>query len=163
MASALKSDKIVAMSEEIQTIISSTAEELLSSVGLQGTILVSSEEESFSVHIETDSIAMLIGRYGETISAFQYILGQLVQQKTGEWKRIVVDCGDYRKKQEDSLKNLALVTVQKVKETGEPQSVYDLTPEQRRLVHIFLAEDPEVETRSEGEGRDRYLIVDLKK
>lgn len=150
------------MKKEPLNVVRSTAEELLSLVGIVGSVAVSEEEDARSVCIETDSVAMLIGRHGETISSFQYLLGQLLGQKTGEWKRVMVDCGDYRQRQEELMKNLALSTAQRAKETGQPQPIYDLTPGQRRQIHVLLADDPEVQTRSEGEGRDRHLIVESK-
>ena len=72
---------------------------------------------------------------------------------------MLVNVGNYREKEEDYLKNLADSTAQRAKETGEPQSLYNLKPGQRRTIHMFLSEDKEIKTESEGEDANRYLVV----
>ena len=106
-----------------------------------------------------EETGLLIGRRGETLNSIQTILGIMARQKTGEWARIIVNVGDWREKQESHLKELADQAALRAKETGQPQPIYNLSASQRRVIHLALAEDPEVETISEGEGEERYLIV----
>jgi spoIIIJ-associated protein len=101
----------------------------------------------------------LIGKKGDTLLSIQTVLGVLLKQKIGEWKKIVVNVGDYREKEEDYLKNLAATTAERAKTTGNPQNLYNLKAWQRRVVHMALAEDKEISTESEGEGEDRYLVI----
>jgi spoIIIJ-associated protein len=91
------------------------------------------------------------------------ILGIMLKQKTGEWARVLVNIGDYREKEEDYLKNLAEGAAARAKETGEPQTLYNLKAGQRRIIHMFLTQDKEVETESQGEGSERYLLIKPKK
>lgn len=144
--------------------IQSTAQTLLDLMGIQGEISVSEdkENEAIVVTVDTQEAGILIGRHGETISAFQLILNQIINRGEENWQRILVDCGDYRSRQEESLRNLALSTAEQVKETGEAKALYDLTPAQRRVVHMVLSEDSDIVTESEGEGRERHLVVRLK-
>lgn len=122
------------------------------------------ENEVYVVNIEAgDMTGLLIGKKGETLGSIQMILGILFKQKVGEWNRVVVNVGDYREKEEDYLKNLAISAASRAKETGEPQSLYNLKPWQRRIIHLALSEDKEIETESQGEGEERYLIVKSKK
>lgn len=122
------------------------------------------ENEAFVVNIDGgDATGLLIGKKGETLNSIQTILGVLLKQKVGEWMRVVVNVGDYREKEEDYLKNLAETTAARAKETGEPQSLYNLKPWQRRVVHMTLSEDKDLVTESAGEGEDRYLVVKSKK
>src|SRR4030043_165124 len=62
-------------------------------------------------------------------------------------------------KEKERLIGLAILTAQRAEETGKPQSLYNLTPSQRRTIHLFLAEKPNVKTESQGEGNERFLIV----
>lgn len=118
------------------------------------------ENEAVRVDIETDTeTGLLIGRHGETLEAIQMILGMMMRQKTDDWTRIVVNVGDWREKQEENLKELAEQAAERAKETGEPQTLYNLTASQRRIIHLKLAEEKDVETESAGEGRERYLII----
>ncbi|MBI3397575.1 KH domain-containing protein [Candidatus Woesebacteria bacterium] len=139
---------------------------LLEMMGTQAKATCEFDEENkvLTVNITTqDETGLLIGRRGETLNALQMILGIITKQQTGEWIRVDVNVGDYRQKQEDYLKNLAKETAQKVKETGEGQPIYNLTPAQRRVVHLELSSDETVETESLGEGEERYLVVRPKK
>lgn len=149
------------MAKNIEKVIKDTASTLLKLIGINGKVAVSEDKEGglWSVEISTEDTGILIGRHGDTISALQLILCQVVQKKTGEWYRILVDTGDYRAKQEEMLTGLARSAAERVKQTGAPYSMYDLSPAQRRFVHTVLSDDPQVLTESEGEGRDRHLVV----
>ena len=148
-------------SKKKQDTVQKIAKKTISLLGIDGDIAVSDDKENEAtvVQIETDEAGILIGRHGETIGALQLVLNQIFYQKTGEWERIVVDVGDYRTRQKDSLENLAQTAAGRAKETGKPQSVFDLSAAERRMVHIALADDPDVVTESDGEGRDRHIIV----
>lgn len=144
--------------KEITQKVKKTAEDLLSQMGLEGTVDVT-ENEFLLVNIQTEQAPILIGRHGETLSAFQVLLSQMTYSVEGEQKRIIVDCGGWRGKQEESLKNMALDAAQRVVETGSPQPLFNLRPDERRIVHMVLSDHPEVVTESEGEGRDRHLVI----
>lgn len=131
-------------------------------MGSRAKVNVTSDEvnQAVLVNLETeDETGLLIGRQGETLTAIQTILGMIARKDFEEWVRIIVNVGDYREKQELRLKELATQTALRAKETGEPQNLYNLTPNQRRIIHLTLSEDKELETESQGEGKERYLIV----
>lgn len=142
------------------------AEELLTLMAVSAELDVSYDKsgESYIVQIDAgDATGLLIGKKGETLSSLQTILGLLLKQKTGEWERVVVNVGDYRQKEESYLTNLATTTAQRAKETGEPQSLYNLKPWQRRVIHLSLADEKGISTESVGEGEERYLVIKPKK
>lgn len=148
------------MKEEIKKV----AEELLSLLGVEATVSVDKADESYSVGIDPKGEAgLLIGKQGETLHAIEMFLAMAMKSAKDEWIRIVVNIGDYREKQEDYLNGLAEQSALKAIETGEPQYLYNLTPTQRRAIHMHLSENSEVETLSEGEGRERFLVVKPKK
>jgi len=142
------------------------ANELLSLMGTKARAKAreDKENEAVRVDIETeDEAGLLIGRHGETIEAIQAILGMMLKKKTGDWVRVVVDVGGWRERQEEKIKDLAVQAAKRAKETGEEQSLYNLSPAQRRIIHLVFADDPEIETESAGEGEERYLIIRSKK
>ena len=142
--------------------VAQLAKELLSLMGTNATAEVSEDPENgaFVVSINAgDAAGLLIGRRGETLLSFQMVLGVMVRQKLGEWVRIVVDVGDWREKEEERLNSLALAAAERAKETGQPQPLYNLSPAQRRVVHLALSNDPDIETESLGEDAERYLVV----
>jgi spoIIIJ-associated protein len=122
------------------------------------------KNEAVRIDIETEEeTGLLIGRHGETIEAIQSILGMMLKKKTGDWVRIIVDVGGWREKQEERLRDLATQTAERAKETGEGQPLYNLSPAQRRVIHLALADNPDIETESAGEDEERYLIIRPKK
>ncbi len=138
------------------------SDELLSLMGTKAKTDVSYDKtnECYLVNVSGgDETGLLIGKKGETLLSLQTILGILLKQETGEWERVTVNIGDYLEKEEEYLKNLAQSAAARAKETGEPQSLYNLKPNQRRIIHLNLSEDKEIVTESLGEGEERYLVV----
>lgn len=147
-----------------ETIIKKTLEELLEKIGVAAPVSVSSSEDSYTAKIESeDAAGLLIGRRGETLNSLQLILSLMIKNLTGEWVKIIVNVADWRERQEDYIKRLAEDAARKVKETGLPQNLYNLSSYQRRIIHLALSEDADIETESSGEGEERYLIVKPKK
>ena len=145
-----------------EKILKELAGELLSLMETKATAEISYDKanECYLVNISgADETGLLIGKKGETLLSLQTILGILLKQKTGEWERVTVNVGDYLEKEEEYLKNLAESAAARAKETGEPQSLYNLKPNQRRIVHLSLSEDKNITTESLGEGEERYLII----
>jgi spoIIIJ-associated protein len=142
------------------------ANELLSLMGTKVQVKASEDKKNEAVRIDIETeeeTGLLIGRHGETIEAIQSILGMMLKKKTGDWVRIIVDVGGWREKQEERLRDLATQTAERAKETGEGQPLYNLSPAQRRIIHLAFADDSDIETESVGEDEERYLIIRPKK
>lgn len=151
--------------EKIET-LEELANKLLSLMGTKAKAEVKEDKENQTFIVEIDAgeeTGLLIGRRGETLNSIQSVLGMMLRQKFEEWSRVVVNVGDWREKQEDYLKGIAEQAATKAKETGEPQAIYNLSPAERRIIHLTLSEDPGVETESTGEEAERYLVVKPKK
>lgn len=147
-------------------LVQELAEETLSLMGTKAEVSVSEDKENEAVLVDIDAkdeTGLLIGRGGDTISSLQAALGMMVRQETDEWVRIVVNVGDWREKQEAQLKDLAAQAALRARETGESQPLYNLNAAQRRIVHMALSEEEDIETESQGEGKERFLVVRLKK
>jgi spoIIIJ-associated protein len=147
-------------------IVQDLAEKLLKEMGSKAKVSVveDKENEAVVVNIDTeDETGLLIGHHGETLNSIQTVLGMMLKQQTGEWARVVVNVGDWREKQEEHLKELALETAERARQTGNPQPIYNLTPAQRRIVHLELSQENDLTSESVGEGDDRYLVISLKK
>lgn len=148
---------------KLEKIIEEKAKKLLELLGSTAEVTVTDNKDSFSVDIKAeDETGLLIGRHGETINSIQTIIALSLREEL-EDKRVFINVGDWREKQEEKLKEMAEQVYQRVIETKEPQPLYNLTPAQRRIIHIVLAEKKDVETESTGEGENRYLLVKPKK
>jgi len=134
--------------------------ELLSS---KAKVEVTEKDDSFSVDLKAEEeTGLLIGRHGETINSIQAILALSLREELKE-KKIFVNVGDWREKQEEKLSEMAEQIYKRAIDTGEDQPVYNLSPSQRRIIHISLSEKKDVKTESIGEGKNRYLLIKPKK
>lgn len=136
--------------------------QLLDLVGIDAKIELSKDEENQAIVINInaeDEAGLLIGNRGRTINSFQSVIAQMVNQGMESWTRIFLNVADWREKEERRLQELALQTAERARETGERQDLYNLTAAQRRIVHMTLSGEEDIETLSEGEGKDRYLVI----
>lgn len=117
------------------------------------------DEGSIELNIETEESGLLIGYHGETLNSFQLILSMLVYKKLGLWVRTIVNVGDYREKREESIKGLALRIASEVSLSKKPVALPYLVPFERRIVHMTLADHPNVVSVSEGENKERRVVV----
>ena len=145
-------------------------QELLDQLGCEAQPSVEFESETgyYQIQLDTESPGLLIGYRGETLTALQLYLGLLVNQnqakssEEADWKKVVVNVGDYRQRREETLTQLAKNAAQRVVFSGEPYVFDRLSPNERRIVHLALKDNDKVSTYSEGEGKYRKLIVVLK-
>lgn len=144
--------------------IKNELDSLMNELGIEAELKVSlgektEEEETVDIQIESPEAASLIGFHGETMHALQLISSFLCHKQLDKWVRVVVNIGDYRQKREEQLKNLALSLAMRAKFSKETQIVPNLNSSERRFVHMFLADNPDVYSESEGEGRNRVLTI----
>lgn len=144
------------------TQVKKVVKELLDHLEVKAKIKVTSDEDVYRIQLETEEPGILIGYHGETLRAFQRIVAMIVYRQTDEWLRIIVDVGDYRQRRQEVLEKMALAAAQKARFSKEAHSLPPMPPAERRIVHMALAKETDVETVSEGEGRDRYVVVRLK-
>jgi len=151
------------MAEENLKLIQEKTEKLFELLDVDAKIEISEGDEAFTVSIDAgDSNALLIGKHGNTLSSLEYILYILVGKGLPEGKRLYIEIGGYREERESYLTDLATRLKEEVVSTGIEKTVRGLKPWERRLVHMSLAEDPEVTTESIGEDKDRVLIIKKK-
>jgi spoIIIJ-associated protein len=111
------------------------------------------------IDIRGDDLGILIGRRGETLRDLQFITRLIVSRKVGHWPNVVVDVDGYRQHREEALTQLARRMADKARQTGQPVPLEPMPPNERRIVHIALREDPEVTTESSGEGDARKVVI----
>ncbi|HUS60034.1 MAG TPA: R3H domain-containing nucleic acid-binding protein [Nevskiaceae bacterium] len=157
-----KTKKKVKKPDKLQTTKELT-EKLLDLLGLSIRFEINEKEDVININLETDNPALLIGYHGETLASFQFILSIMTYRKLGEWVRIMVDVADYRQRRQKTLERMALSVAQRVKFSGEQQPLPPMSPLERRIIHLALANQPEVETVSEGEGHERRVVIKPKK
>jgi len=150
--------------KKAETEIKTIAQELLDLLDVKEAKVTIKKEEnnSFGLSIETPDSGILIGFHGENLYALQLILSLIAYKKTGVWQRIIVDVGGWRAKREEQLKRMALAAAQKAKFSQEALVMPYLNAAERRVIHLVLADHPDIVTRSEGKGNERRLVVEPK-
>ena len=140
-------------------IIGEIAQKLLELLGVEVKMVIEEKEEVVNIQLETDEPGILIGYHGQALQAVQLLLALMGFRKLGEWTRVLVNVGDYREKRQESLTKMAQAIAQKVRFSGTSQNLPPMSSAERRIIHLALADETEVETISEGEGRDRHVVV----
>jgi len=117
------------------------------------------DAETIYLNIKGDGSGLLIGRHGQTLDAIQYIVGRMVGKWLGEKRVIVIDTERYRERRRENLERLSRHMGEKAKSTGRAVSLEPMSASDRRIVHLALKHDREVETRSEGEGSMKSIKI----
>lgn len=136
-----------------------TLEKILSLIPVEATVRADQTDGRINLDIVGDRSGLLIGRKGKTLDALQYLVTKIVNKAQDKKITVVVDSEDYRKRREDSVTQLALKMGEKAKRTQKPVMTNPLNPHDRRLVHLALKEDGELETRSRGEGLLKKVVI----
>jgi len=143
-----------------ENLVAESIREIIEKLQVPATIEVSRQDSIFFVDIDSEDSSLLIGKHGVNLESLQFILAVRLKTLTGDDDfEIYVDVGNWRRRKEEKLKQMALDAAQRVETDNEPQAIYNLTNSERRVVHVALADHPAVETISEGEGENRHIIV----
>jgi spoIIIJ-associated protein len=109
--------------------------------------------------IEGDDLGILIGRRGETLTALQYLVNLMLNRRVSSRATVAIDVEGYRRRREDSLRALARRMADRVKTSGQSVTLEPMPPNERRIIHIALADHPDVLTVSIGEGEARKVAI----
>ncbi|MBM3889367.1 MAG: KH domain-containing protein [Verrucomicrobia bacterium] len=137
-----------------------TLSEMLRLMGIEGKVDQFSTEDGLLLHIESPEGGRLIGKQGQTLSNLQFLLNRMLRKQDAAAPHIIVDVCRYRERQRDLLMKHAQEQADRVRRWGESVHLDPMTPYERRVVHRFLAEDPDVESISEeGDETGRKRIT----
>lgn len=117
------------------------------------------DEEGPVFEIEGEDSGLLIGTRGETLRALQFIVSFLVSRRMGERTNLMVDVEGYQQRRYDSVANLARRVAQRVAQRGRPMPLEPMPPNERRQVHMALADSDDVVTESDGYGDGRKVVI----
>jgi len=140
------------LDDEAWVAAEATLTELLSAAGLLVEIRRRPSETEMVFELIGDDVEPLLANRGEGLNGLEVLTGRIAAKKLGRPVHPRVDAEGFRAQQKESLEELALRSAEEVKRTRRPQLLPPLPPAERRLVHLALAQDPDVETLSEGEG-----------
>lgn len=134
-------------------------EDLLTFFGLNLTVEATCDEDVIELAVPTSDLnSLLIGRNADTLRSLQFIVSTILRNKDAEINRVNIDIADYKKIRADKVAKQAREWIEEVRRTGD-SFVGELNAADRRIVHHVASEYSDIKTFSEGEGRDRRIII----
>lgn len=106
-----------------------------------------------------DDVGILIGRHGQTMSTLQYLLRIMIARQIQSPPSVTIDVDGYKQRRYESLKATAVRLAEQVKTRKTPFTLEPMPPFERRIIHVALADDPNVTTQSVGEGENRKVVI----
>jgi|YelNatPaOPRAMG01_1025707.scaffolds.fasta_scaffold143665_2 spoIIIJ-associated protein len=135
---------------------------LLKYMGIKAEVSIvppTSGDLPISLDIDGEDLGVLIGRRGQTLSSLQYLVRLIVSEKLKIWVAINVDIAGYKKRRYESLRNLALRLAEQAKRSRRAVTLEPMPADERRIIHLTLADHPDVTTQSMGEGEERKVVI----
>jgi spoIIIJ-associated protein len=155
-------------SNDIYETAKQVLEELLALMDLKGTVLPSDEFtvndesgelSSVGLNIEGEDLGILIGRRGQTMVSLQYIVRIIMSRKMEVNVPIILDVEGYKQRRCEGLRLLANRLAEQVKTRKTPFTMEPMPAFERRIIHLALADHPDVITESTGIGDARKVVI----
>jgi spoIIIJ-associated protein len=141
--------------ERVRTIV----ERVVESLGVEADVEVDESDSTITARIEGDDLGLLIGRRGQTIDAIQLIAYRAAFRAVKDRKRVEVDAAGYRERQREQLERQADQAADRALKRGRAMDLEAMTAQERRIVHDRLKDRAGIETYSEGDEPDRFVVV----
>jgi spoIIIJ-associated protein len=138
-------------------------EDILSFFGLNTDVSATFDGEIIALSIPSTYLnGFLIGQRGETLRSLQYLVSTTLRNRDAELTRVNIDVADYKQQRAERLTKQAEEWIAKVRDTSEPYKVHPMNAADRRVVHHVVSQYSDLSTRSEGEGKDRHVVIEKK-
>lgn len=147
------------LKEEILEFVNSTT----AAMGLSLKAAITDTPDGPRVDLEGEDGAVLLRRKGEALQALQHIATMAFRHRLGDEKRLVIDCLGFRRDKDMELRQMARFLAGRAKETGLEQQLGPLNPYERRIVHLAVAEEPDVASHSVGDAFSKVVIISARK
>ena len=144
---------------DVVKVVTEVLNTLLGLLGVTGKVEVLSDEMPLALDIKGDDLGVLIGRRGQTLASLEYITKLIVAGRLKAWLPLRVDVAGYKKSRCDSLQRLSLYLAEQVKSRSRAIPMEPMPADERRIVHLTLADNPDVTTQSMGEGESRKVVI----
>jgi len=129
-------------------------QEMLDGLGLQTKVEQFTMDGSTLLHIATAEPGRLIGKHGQTLGHLQFLLNRILQRAHADAPRVTVDCERYRERQRDDILKKVVEAADRVRRWGDPVRIGPFSAFDRRVIHLHMEKDRELEAVSEGEGEE---------
>lgn len=148
---------------DLQGRVRAFMQQTLEAMGLTLDIAVEDTPDSVRINLSGQGGEQLLRRRAEALDALQHIVNTAFRRELKDDRSFVVDCLDYRKAKDAELRQMARFMMDRVKTSGAPQEMGPLNPYARRLVHLTVAEDPQLASESIGDAFLKTVIISVRK
>lgn len=150
--------------KELETTIHDVVNRLVSAIIGEVPLTIAIDGGHIRVKVDCEEDArILVGREGQTLASVQYIASRILAGKLNGAVRLHIDTGNYKENQDARLTSLALMLAEKLRKSGRTQSTRPLSAYQRRIVHLALEEEEDIQTSSKGDGPQRRVLIHFKR
>lgn len=120
------------------------------------------DTKSLYFEIEGDDSGLIIGRKGETLRSFEFLISFIIKRQLDKRVRVILDVEGYQERRRSNLVSIAESNAKKVIKYGKPIKMDPMSPFDRRIIHLALEKDKKVITESQGSGSRRQVVIKLK-
>jgi spoIIIJ-associated protein len=157
---AIREPKAAASASSTAELGRDLVERIVSTFGVSARVTVTEDDDAVRISASAADAGVLIGRDGRTIDAIQYIVSAIAYRAQGEGGRTIeVDAGGYRERRRARLEATAKQAAERARADGVEVRLEPMSALERRIVHMALETTDGVETRSEGDDPERFVIV----
>lgn len=117
------------------------------------------DEGELILDLDGEDLSVLIGRHGATIQSFQQMVSLVTSIKLGYKYPVTIDVHGYKSRQKNKLEDLAYKMANKALNQNRKVNLRPMSPYDRRIIHMVLSDEQDVETYSVGEGKDRHVVI----
>jgi spoIIIJ-associated protein len=146
----------------LNTEIAAFVQNVVTAMGLTLTASVEETPEATRINLDGEDGGVLIRRGGEGLQALQHVVATTFRKQLGEDNRVVIDCNGFRRDKDAELRQMAQFMASKARSSGMPQEMGPLNPYERRIVHLAIAQDPDVTSESIGDAFMKTVIISVK-
>jgi spoIIIJ-associated protein len=146
----------------LNTEITTFVQNVVTAMGLVLTAHLEETPEATRINLEGEDGGVLIRRGGEGLQALQHVVATTFRKQLGDDNRIVIDCNGFRRDKDAELRQMAQFMAGKARSSGMPQEMGPLNPYERRIVHLAIAETPDVTSESIGDAFMKTVIISVK-
>ncbi|HMG36731.1 MAG TPA: R3H domain-containing nucleic acid-binding protein [Blastocatellia bacterium] len=147
------------MSDDNLNLVVDFTNELLAGSGLNLKASVQQHDDASRIQVRGEDVSLLLGHNAELLDALEYLGNRLLTRLSGEETKLIFDSGSYRGQREKELRLMAEKAAERVRTSRVPFSFDPMNPNERRIIHLALAEDSSIRTESQGNGEHRRVTI----
>jgi spoIIIJ-associated protein len=141
--------------ERLRALVTRVVDDL----GLDATVDIAETDDELRATVDGEDLGLLIGKHGTTIDALQHLAVRIALPGGVRDKQVVIDAAGYRDRRQEALQRMADRAVAEAIRYDRPVELEPMRALERKVVHLYLRDRPDIESHSEGDEPDRRLVV----